>query len=286
MTAIAGTPDKLFLVGRAVRPGDVLLTLGVEKFSKVVSKFTQGPFSHAAILGMRRPYSLILFEALDDGIGETPIALSRIEKRGRRFEKLYALRDTRAAILLRHPKLAALSDLEADNIGFIIIKIVDPYLGMRYPTLYKLADALPADHPLKLLYHRFGSPLKSAFPPKDFEGPFCSALVSLVYQKLGIELFSHSRSHETISPNDFLKSELKQVPDAITGADASDGMPDLVKLRTVSYPPTSREKCIVGNRGWLENVKSTKEFLDSLDSTAADISEHYDAILARLRETT
>ena len=109
----------------------------------------------------------------------------------------------------------------------VIGKIVQPDLGMRFPTLFKLAPALPLSNPLRIFYERFRENLARAVPSEDFEGPFCSAFVALVFNELGFPLFSDARNCDCISPNDLLFSNLEVVPHAITHADFSLVSPKL-----------------------------------------------------------
>jgi hypothetical protein len=276
----SATGGTLYLVSQRVQPGDVLLTGGRARFSLAIERLTGGPFSHAALLESH----LRLYEALLDGIGPTNLPVGRIE--GNEEELLY-LRPLvgHTALLLRHPALAQLAYGDRMKLLQVIGEVMHPYVGMRYPTLYKLANALPPRNPLRLFYDTFQRQLQSALPPQDLEGPFCSAMVALVFDKLGLSLLGRGESVDALNPNGLLHSGLHIVEGAIVVAnDAEDGMPDLVRgVNDGNSGFLSREREIEGNRARLEAMKSVKEFLDELDRFSPRVEAYLDDIRKAIR---
>lgn len=262
----------LYLVSELIQPGDVILSLGDEETSRQIAGVTGGPFSHAAIVS--RPDHLL--ESIDDGIGETRLAVGRMEEREGSPTPLLEFAHVDAALVLRHPELEAIDHDELVEVMKRIMTASSAFLGQRYPSLYKLAPALPPLHPISLFAGAFKSVLVAAYPPEAFEGPFCSFLVALIYEQLGLSLFRRKRKPGTVNPNDFLKSLLKPVADAVTTADPKcrnrQDLVDLANKPYGSYP--SRTATIEGHRSQLQARHTAKEIFDRLQKFQAEMRRH------------
>src|SRR4051812_9778304 len=91
----------------ALNKGDLILSRGSDRVSKIIARQSDGPFSHVAIVrGMTQR-----IEALDDGVGLTNHKVDRIEKRGGRLRLMMKVEDDEC-LVLRH-KGATLEDEEA-----------------------------------------------------------------------------------------------------------------------------------------------------------------------------
>lgn len=196
-----------------LRPGDVLLTRSSAKHFTMISLATKGPFSHSAIV----VNSTSIFEADRIGSGYTPLSPDRCEIVGTEVRQLHRLPQVKCALVLRHPKLAEVHDLE--SLSNNLMTILYPFMGLEYSALRKLTEAWNRDPILKGFASRILGIIDNFGDRKFVPGPFCSELVSLLFEQMRLQCFKKQREPKTINPNTFLESILVPVKDAIRYAD-------------------------------------------------------------------
>lgn len=262
----------LYLVSEYLRPGDVLLTQGITFKSTMIADATKGPFSHAAIVDSR--YSVI--ESLGDGIGHSFLETGRFEKRSHgRNSRMIRLSNTSKAVLLRHPEFVSTSTKLETELMNVINSASQPYIGMHYPHVLKLATALPDQNPIKILYEKYRKIRNNRAPPPDFESPFCSALIVLIFQALQLKLFKKQAKHDAVSPNRLWHdSVLVPISGAITYADDSDGEPKRVRQWNTQFAivPTRKDE-IRAHRQALAAIQSIEQFLKDLEESEKETAK-------------
>jgi hypothetical protein len=201
---------QTYLRTEIVKPGDVILSRSSGKESKIIAKFTRGRYSHAALVCNPS----VRFESLSDGIGFTWSDISRAEyHEDEGFWLLEDISHYSDIAVYRYPNL---SKEKEDAVKATLLKLVDTFYGLEYPDLTHLADASSPSPTLRrlaaVLLRYFG---KKTQKTPIIPGPFCSELVALVFDSLGLPLFDSNRPAKTISPNDLSRSRLRLVPNAI-----------------------------------------------------------------------
>lgn len=233
-----------FLDLDVVRPGDVLLSRGRDRFSWLIAIATGGLYSHAAVFLPFR-YSrgsldsadaadfgcidldstdLILVESDDHGVGKTFLRQLSIKDGANVHPNLARLPDGyKTAILLRHPELAR---VDKGVIEQAVMIFNDTELLRHYSSWDRLAGPLRIPVPSvqrfigQKLTNYLGEPTGPVLP-----GCFCSELVAKFFQQIDIPIFEKAISPENISPNDLRsrRSRLKVVPNAfLTARDIPD----------------------------------------------------------------
>jgi hypothetical protein len=244
-----------------VRAGDVLLTRGRSFEAAVIAGLSGGPWSHAALWVPADPeyrlgnvqhwLALQLIESDDLGVGDTPLHAYRLSfGTGREADVARLPGAPKAAVLLRHPALAAVSETE---LGRAVRAMHEADLWRRYPPLDRLVGAAALPPALKhAVRQAFAVAYRSAADaPRP--GPFCSQLVANFFATLGVPLFASGnvRPPSDVSPNDLAgpASLLSFVPEAIITAEEldadataqSDGE-DLMFSRAAMLPRIVRNK--------------------------------------------
>ena len=241
----------------AIRAGDVVLSRGRGAGSSVIARMTGGRYSHAAIflpfrfedqrvplkidqpdadagpvdfdeamrkygsILLKRGVHLDLVEADDYGVGATPPRALTIKFGARRYDVIRLAGDPppKAAVLLRHPKIASVDERRIEE---EVRTFSDAELLRSYSSMDRLANPLTLPKPIKSLLGRF---LLWKYPQNKrviLPSCFCSELVVKFFGRLGIPLFTGTVASENISPNHLAppRSFLQPVPEAIiTAAD-------------------------------------------------------------------
>ncbi|WP_347989939.1 hypothetical protein [Methylomonas sp. AM2-LC] len=213
-------PKKLqslapFLRIDKIRPGDVLLTRGRAARSTFIAKATRGEFSHAAIfLPLEYALQPTLVEADGLGVGFTNLPLLFLSSTEFGNFSVYSIPDApKAYKLLRHPAiesktpkqlLKAASDLQ------------EKVLFRRYSILSRLIKPVDLSDRIEEISEQVVKLMESRKGVSSHTGVFCSELVAMYFDALGITLFKKPRSAESVSPNhlDENSSLLKEVPEA------------------------------------------------------------------------
>jgi hypothetical protein len=237
MTVIHEPPASIgkFLKITALRPGDVILSYGGGKISKLIATATKGPFSHAAIV---RNY-MQRVEALDDGVGLTNHRLDRVEWHGSDCTLLMKISEA-PTVVLRHREAVTDNPTEAERFDRELYRLQ----GLPYADWAKFLNALPDDH--------FARPIADRIQPSDkamevLEGRFCSECVAETYAAMGWRL--PGIKLDRVSPNDLWRlrhpdGPLKVMDDLIVDADdaaakAGDAKGEaIVTELTTTFPPS------------------------------------------------
>lgn len=203
------TPETLLLRQDMIKPGDVLLTHGGQKISKIIAHADGGRFSHAALFVS----PLDLFESND------MVAHASIECVGQTViggKKVYLAKLPHKPVdaeLFRHPDAKSIS---WDEFKRVYAKVLKEQWGYDYPPyerLIPLAKRYPAF--VKWLAKWWVRIRYKNNPQTSIPGDFCSQLVARFYARLNLQLFSDSREPDCVSPNGLATSSLVIVPGAI-----------------------------------------------------------------------
>ena len=199
----------LLLCTDRVRGGDVLLTLGSEKKSAAIARFSGGRYSHAALC----VNSEMIFES-DGGVVDrkffedlgwatiagSPARLGAVPGRPAQFA------------LYRHPRM---SDVSESRFKEALLEEMSESYGKDYSEMFRLAalaQTAPAIKAVLDSYYRIEHKLRHA---ENVPGPFCSELVARVYERLGLSLFSKLKRSEQVSPSDLAESNLEKIEDVV-----------------------------------------------------------------------
>lgn len=236
MTVIDEPPTSAgkFLKITALRPGDVILSYGGGKISKLIATATKGPFSHAAIV---RNY-MQRVEALDDGVGLSNHRIDRVEWHGSNCVLLMKISEA-PTVVLRHEAAVMDSPVEGERFDRELYRLQ----GLPYADWAKFLNALPDDH--------FARAIADRIQPSDktmevLEGRFCSECVAETYGAMGWTLPRIKLDH--VSPNDLWRlrqpdGPLKVMDNLIVDADEAAVKTDdaegnaIVTELTTTFPP-------------------------------------------------
>lgn len=214
--------STLFLDLSIVYPGDILQVRGLGRTSSLIAKTSGGTYSHVAMAVS----SFMLFESLNDGIGETHLVVDRVERRpvrGNGNRLLSALLDGGKPI--RHARLlrpAAWQYLDAGarrDLSDTLGEVLFDFWGLAYPSwgdLVPAASVVPGRRLRKIAeaiaHHLDRGPMRP--------GPFCSQLIGLALHRMGSNVAPRLRRDCMIGPNHFKRGKyFVEVKDAIVRAD-------------------------------------------------------------------
>ena len=153
-----------------------------------------------------------------------------------------------------------------------LLETIDKVFGKEYPNLYELSNTILPVLGLrkiaKIFLYIINRFRKNKVP---IPGPFCSQLVAMIYNDLGVPIFSSTVKPENVHPNSFLrksktKNELYPIDCAICSSDPNIQTDysftlELKKLRAswgVKDRDSMLKPIIEGNR----NVAIYKEISD------------------------
>ncbi|MGA8494698.1 MAG: hypothetical protein WB764_04405, partial [Xanthobacteraceae bacterium] len=191
-----------------LKRGDVLLTFGGEKESELITKLSDGPFSHAALVLNQ----FMTFESGGGLIGHRlirPIGSAIVAGEFRILAKIPG-KATEGAVY-RHPMMEKVSE---DQFAKTLSVEMQESYGRNYSALYRLVEisnlSPRAQRLLISLFRRFEN-------QEPVRGPFCSELVARFFAKLGLPLFDTDLAPEKVTPNALPepKSKLVLVENAV-----------------------------------------------------------------------
>ena len=194
----------MYILPTKLMPGDIVLSSDKSITSNVISKLTNGDYSHASILVTR----LLKIDATTKGIKISPI--SKTLKPAHSNTVYWEVDNTKKICILRlKPDLT----IPANHVGNAICELALSFSGLPYSYLSKLLEVkdlkIQRKKFLSRLIHTWsllsGNNKKSKAPIHD-KAYFCSELVAAFYETLGINLFDLDLSSEHISPNSILES--------------------------------------------------------------------------------
>ncbi|MBI4660600.1 MAG: hypothetical protein HY735_17320 [Verrucomicrobia bacterium] len=261
----------LFLIEAKLQPGDVVLTLGNEKFSERIGWVTHGKYSHAILVVSKNKW----FEADDEGVGYSSAWTLGAWPKGPGvvFQHLLALPACSHAQLFRHP---ALKGRAPEDIEKAIATIVKPWEGEDYSDFRRLFRPLEISGErswwvkLALSYHQ-------RMERRRASGMFCSEVVARVFEELerdhgfaGASLFDVHRDADRVHPGHLANSRLRPVDGAVLdsqklspGVKVELSYPDLDRRLPARSARTFREAAEFSE--WLEktNARTNAETLES-----------------------
>src|SRR5262249_19935657 len=196
----------------ALRPGDILLSLGSGLFSRLIAKLSDGEFSHASLCAS--PF--MIFES----DGETLIGYKAFQSIGlaeTRFGTGHLAEipgEPKRCVVYRHPEM---SGVAPDRFRKALEDAMTEFYGKHYSQmerLVRLAD-LPEWMKNRLTtFYRSQERLENTWrrirypwhERKIFFAAFCSELVTAFYNSLGLPLFPTPKEPGDVSPNDLARS--------------------------------------------------------------------------------
>lgn len=259
---------RIFLRCELLQPGDVILSRGYHKYSKAISKVTKGPYSHAC-LALTSTYR---FESLVKGIGFSYREIKRAEyHHGEGYRLLEDVSEYIKIAVYRHPSIVG---KELSRVREKLPEILKPFHGLQFPELRALAKASSNSPTIRrFLSGLLGILDKVRGNHPIVPGPFCSQLVSLVFDMLHLDtpLFSSKRASDTVNPNDLTHSNLQEVPDILCEMDeSSQENPKLAREINEMNPHVPIEP--------LTNAKIIIKLLEDLDDMFSANSTNKDGI--------
>ena len=197
------TEDReLFLRSDLLQPGDVILTAETSASSKTVRYSTGGPYSHAMLV----IDELNRFDKCGSGIRCVPARIDKCEIHNGQVRWFNAISSHLRFDVFRHPDLESLGPDEQQELSKRMSEFVMTW-GMSEYRLERLAKARTRTNlqkPIRLLarvvssFRWFGTPVS---------GPFCSELVAMFFQEIGVELFDQPTEPSFVNPSMLSDSE-------------------------------------------------------------------------------
>jgi hypothetical protein len=201
-----------------IEPGDVLLTHGGGWESKTIAILSGGEFSHAALVVNQG----VVFESDGGVIGHKAIqwlGWGTIDGKRTRFARL--LTDPKRLAVYRHP---GLRNLPAGTFDAALRAEQEHSYGRDYSEMYRLVPLANVPDQLKpFIAAAFKLYEGNTLAQQMIPGPFCSELVSRVYERMGLALFAKGRPAAEISPNHLAKSNLMRVEGAVISSSSVVG---------------------------------------------------------------
>lgn len=207
--------SRVFILVEKLRPGDVILCMGGEKFSKLIANVTQSSFSHAILVVSENRW----FEADDDGVGFSDAwALGGFIRGNKVYSRVAELPGYTNARVLRHP---ALSTHDPKEIESALIKTLQPWDGGDYSDFRRLA------YPLEVTgksswWVRLGLAFYQWKERRRNPGMFCSEVVARAYEALAtslrlgtLSLFATTRRADMVAPGHLATSNLEAIKNIV-----------------------------------------------------------------------
>ena len=207
-------PADVFVIKEKLRPGDVILTMGDEKFSAGIASVTAGRYSHAILVASQNQW----FEADDEGVGYSDCWGGGWLIGPGILRRVLALPNCLDAEVLSHP---ALKKRSSEDIESAIAKVVKPWLGEDYSDYRRLFNPLAVSGrpswwiKLALAYYQWRDRRRPS-------GMFCSEVIARIYEALerecafvGASLFGVARRADLVHPGHIAASRLGTVKDAV-----------------------------------------------------------------------
>lgn len=263
---------------KELRPGDVLLSKGKGVLSDtIVSATSHGSpfrdFSHATLVVVKGAW----FESNDFGVGSLTIPIDKVEVHdGAKWSLADVSRFAKFAVF-RHPDLILDSRDTIRTLYEALARIAGHFMGFEYPPITRLRHAtqslsgFPRVKEGLLALAQFW---EAKGVPVLNPGPFCSELVSLIYEEIPsltnqrISLFREHRKPHTVSPNDLADpaiSLLVEQPDLVVDEDRSQ--PDHAsgvrgRARKTQYADLFNKV----SQGLVRNMRNDKELDQKVDA--------------------
>jgi len=216
------TESRIRLVLRTdlIRPGDVLLSLGRKMKSRLIDHYTGNRgYSHASLcVG-----SYFTYESDGNLIGNRHIyPHAHVARRyflTRRDEYGLPSGDPVSFRLFRHPEMCEFdSSRPTPKFEAALRKLAKETLGGDYSQLSRMVGLAKTGVVQRLLLNSFAELADKMDRKQKVNLSFCSELVALFFEYLGLQLFRDGRRPEQVTPNDLAdgaKCLLEEVPDCV-----------------------------------------------------------------------
>jgi hypothetical protein len=202
-----------FLRYTELQPGDVLLTRGSGFDSKTIAKLSGGEFSHAAIVVNQA----LTYESDGDIIGHRRLWRGTGVVAGKQEVLLHLKTNPNQLAVFRHPHLQSLPT--GSFAAALAIEFKHSF-GLDYSPLYRLVALADMPDKLKPILATALKFYEQKTLPQQVSGPFCSELVSRVYESMGLALFNVAKPSQEISPNQLSESNLELRNEIVVSSDS------------------------------------------------------------------
>jgi hypothetical protein len=257
-----------FLVIPKLETGDVIVLRGKKPRSKVIAGFTGGSYSHAALWVGHG----CLVESDGAGVGETfPQLLSLSRGNGREVICLPAEEPVSELVVLRHPGMASVSEkARADALA----RLRQREFYSDYSELARLPKlAVRAPAVLRRVAERTFGKFDGLVAPNRAPGAFCSELVAIYFEVLGLPLFPGIVAG-ALSPNSLVTNSKWLIEDAVLHPrDIPDGA-------AAWYAPFG---LMPSRRSWLRPRVMSQRLLRRLKETVGAFERRVSSLRARER---
>jgi hypothetical protein len=208
-----------------VQAGDILLTRGSEKKSKVIARFSSGQFSHSALC--INPH--MIFESDGGFIGQKVFETIGTAEIGGVTASVSEIPGEPAdAAVYRHPLMARVPE---ERFREVLFAEMSESYGKDYSEMSRLVALAQTPRAVKMLLETYYHLEHKVRYSENVPGPFCSELVARIYSRLGLPLFPSDKSPDQVSPNDLASSSnLVKVEDAIVPSACLSIQPPMVKV--------------------------------------------------------
>lgn len=192
-----------------LQPFDVILSRPRRaKVSQKIAMVTRSRYSHATIVVNRS----LRFEAVGRGLTYTPVQFVAC---GFNEQSLVFLEDVSAYRyfdVFRHPDLMKADPSMLSRVEDRLIELTSALVYQEYPSLDAFRNVIRRTGLAAHLVDRLLAILARTFQTRRFlPGPFCSALVAMLFEDSGMPAFDTLRPHDSVTPGDLACSRLERV---------------------------------------------------------------------------
>jgi len=194
-TAMPTDDRKLFLRADLLQPADVILTSDRGWSSKIVRLSTGGTYSHA-ILVIDELHRL---DKIGSGMQSVMAKIEKCELHDDGVRLFDGISNYDRVEVFRHPQLDSLKPGELEELSERLLRFVERWEGLDYLP-ERLANARTRrvfEKPIHGLAKVVSSFRRSR---KDVESPFCSELVAMFFEEIGVTLFNQPVDPITVNP--------------------------------------------------------------------------------------
>lgn len=202
------------LVGDVLRAGDVILSRYPTEESQLLADATGGPFSHASLWIATG----CLIEADGYGVGETFLHADAMSRKSG-IVSVYRL--PRPVVDVEVRRLDDLSKVSEEALEEALQQMRLLHLYRDYSEVKRLFPLVNWSPTTSDQLTRMFTKWEAAADKDAIPGAFCSELVALYFNALGLQPFNPARNPDSVSPNDFIKvgSLLRRIDDAVLRCD-------------------------------------------------------------------
>lgn len=196
------------------------MTLGAGTESAVISLFSRGDFSHAALC--TTPYTI--FES--DGtnvVGNKILKIVGHAQTENEFIQLGKIPgEVASCAVYRHPDIGSISQ---DHFAGALRRTMTHYYGRDYSYMSRLGRMAKANRVFRWVIQKYCEYKDRQLSEHALPSVFCSELVAHFYDELGLPLFADGRPPDDVSPTDLTHSRLKPVSGVVVDPATLQGVP-------------------------------------------------------------